>query len=84
MEKQLARYTYWVGLLCVLVSGLWRIGMSLSSAIHGRVGALEYSSFWKAGAVFLLISVASVQYTLLQQKPEEKPAEKEQKIAHAA
>ncbi len=82
MERQVARYSYWIGLLCVGLSVLWRIGVTLISAIPGRVGELVYSSFWKAGAVFLLISVASIQYVWLQERNAEKSTEK--KMGQAA
>ena len=75
MERQIARYTYWIGLLCVAVSLVWRAAMAVN-LIQEHMGGMWYSSFWKAGVVFLVVSVASVNFAWLQEKKEEKPAEK--------
>jgi len=78
MVKQVARYSYWIGLVCMAISVVWRAVMMVPHTIPEQVGPVWYSSFWKAGAIFLLVSIASVGYAWLhgQEKPAEKRAEK--------
>ncbi len=75
MERQLARYGYWFGLVCVAISVLWRIFTVIPSFPH-QFRSLSYNSFFNAGAVFLLISIASVNYAWLREKKAEKSPEK--------
>lgn len=65
MEKLLVRWSYLVGLLCFGVSVIWRLLLAMNVRVPDTFGpahTLGFSSFFKAGAMFLLICVAAVNY----------------------
>jgi len=76
MDKQIARYSYWIGLACVAITVVWRALMQVWPGIPGTLGAVWYSSFWKAGVVLLVVSIASVNYAWLRQEATQGRAEK--------
>ncbi len=68
MHRQLARYSYWVGVVCVVIDVLWRalglVWTDFPESFHG----LWRTSFRNAAFVFLMLSVASAAYSWLQQQ----------------
>jgi hypothetical protein len=74
MEKLLVRWSYLVGLLCFGVSVIWKFLLVMNAGLPESIGpshTLSYFSFFKAGAMFLLISIAAVNYSwfVKQEKP---------------
>jgi hypothetical protein len=66
MEKLLVRWSYLLGLLCFAIALVWRALIALGwgvieNVLEGRT--IYYSSFYKAGAMFLVISIAAVCYS---------------------
>lgn len=62
MEKIIALVSYWLGMLCVVLSLLFRIfaafGIALAYApVNGL--AISYNSFFHGSIIFLLLSGAS-------------------------
>jgi hypothetical protein len=64
MEAQILRYTYWLGVLAVLLAFLWRaanyFGFFLASYVPGT--HLGYMSAIKAAVLLLLVSIATSLY----------------------
>ena len=62
MEKIIALVSYWLGMLCVVLSLLFRIlaafGIALAYA-PGNGMAISYNSFFHGAIIFLLLSAAS-------------------------
>jgi hypothetical protein len=66
MERLVGEYSYWVGLVCVAIAvimrGLDALGMSGVAA--------WYMTFFKGGALLLLVTMATASYTRLKsQRP---------------
>ncbi len=65
MEKKIARVTYWLGVVCLVVAIGWRV---LNAAdfympkmfVPGQ--SLYYMSFFKGALLFFLTSIATAQY----------------------
>lgn len=69
MEKHLIRWTYWLGLACVVVALAWRalntMGAFLpDSMVLGR--SIYYMSFYKAALILLVTSMATASYAASQ------------------
>jgi len=65
MEKLLIRWSYLLGLLCFGVSLMWRVLNALNLGVPEAIApgrTIWYSSFFKAGFMFLLICIAAVNY----------------------
>lgn len=68
MDRQIARLSYWIGLVCLVVSVVWRVVMMVAHAVPEKLGPVSYTSFWKVGGLLLLLSIASVNYAWLEEK----------------
>ena len=69
MEKHLIRWTYWLGLACMVVALAWRalnaMGTFLpDNMVLGR--SIYYMSFYKAALIFLVTSMATASYAASQ------------------
>ena len=72
MEKLLVRWSYLLGLLCFGVSAIWKLLLAMSVGLPESIGPariLGYTSFFKAGAMLLLICVAAVNYNWFAKQP---------------
>jgi hypothetical protein len=73
MEKHIGRWTYWVGIACLVVALGWRAVNALGlvappTTAPGR--AISYWSFYHGSFLFLATSIASACYVWLsEQKP---------------
>lgn len=68
MEKQIIRWSYLLGVVCVLVAVLFR-AMNAAGWLHDidtRGAAIGYGSFLKGAVLFLLTCVATSSYTAAQ------------------
>jgi hypothetical protein len=64
MEKNILKYSYWLGVLCVVIALVWRAA-TLAGFLHistTPVYSLTYMSFLKGALVFLLTTVATGAY----------------------
>ena len=69
MEKQIIKWSYWLGVACAAVAFIWRalsaMGVvRLAQAIPGVT--IWYSSFMKAAVLLLLIAIATYCYSASQ------------------
>ena len=68
MEKQIARWSYWLGIVCLIIALGWRVvaglGLLVSpTAAPGRT--ISYWSFYHGSFLFLAASIASTCYVWL-------------------
>lgn len=70
MEKHLAKWTYWLGVACAVISfiakGLNAVGMFFEFLPGSNVG---YMSFYKASFLLLAVAIAT---SVTQRAPQEK------------
>jgi hypothetical protein len=65
MEKHLIRWSYLLGLLCFGISLVWRVLNALNVGVPDAIApgrAIWYSSFYKAGFLFLMVCIAAVNF----------------------
>ena len=64
MEKQLIRWSLWLGLACVVFAVLLRglDALGITSALSTRGTSISYMSFVKGALLFLLTSIATSSY----------------------
>jgi hypothetical protein len=65
MAKQIAKWSYWVGIACLVVSILWRAGNVMGmpaapSLAEGRT--FGYLTFYRGGLLFFAATIASAAY----------------------
>ena len=58
MEKQIVQVSYWLGLVSSLLAVAWK-GLEALHAAPGGLGSISYMSFYKGGALLLLLSLAT-------------------------
>ena len=68
MEKHIVRLSYWLGMICAGVALVWRgivaLGIGVPSPETLAPGRfLYYMSFYKAAVLFLVIAVATANYS---------------------
>ena len=61
MEKKILQYSYWLGLLCVVIAIVWRAANAMGFWVQTYVPGVVfgYMTFFKAAVLFLLTAVAS-------------------------
>jgi len=61
MEKAIARWSYWLGIACVIIVIAWKGGNALGlwRALPPTPADISYWSFFNAGLLFFATSVAS-------------------------
>ncbi len=72
MEKKILQYSYWFGLLCVVIAIVWRAanaaGFFLWKVLPGVT--VNYMSFFKGALLFLISAIATAAYMTVT-KPKE-------------
>lgn len=71
MEKQIGRYSYWLGIACLVIAVVWRIlnafGLWLPvSVTPGHT--VWHLSFFHASILFLVTTTATTCYTWLNSR----------------
>jgi hypothetical protein len=65
MEKHIIRYSYWLGVLSVLLALLTRalniLGLSIAT-IPTRGGSIDYRSYLDGSVLFFLTAIATASY----------------------
>jgi len=73
MEKLIARWSYWLGMACLVITVIWRIVRVLrswQSSSAATAAAIGHSSFLHASILFLVATIATACYAWLNsQKP---------------
>lgn len=59
MEKHIGRYSYLLGLICVVIAIVWRGLIAVGLSLPERVGHVYYETFLKAAGLLLLLAIAS-------------------------
>ena len=65
MEKHILQWSYWLGLAISLLAMVWR-GLAILGVMPEGFGSLMYSTLYKGGVLFLLISIATAMCTWLK------------------
>jgi hypothetical protein len=65
MEKQILQWSYWLGLAISLLAMVWK-GLATLGVMPEGFGSLLYSSLYKGGVLFLLISLATAMAAWLK------------------
>jgi len=63
MEKHLVRWSYLLGLLCFAIALVWRALNLFGWAVPKAQGQFFPLSFYKAGLMFILITIATANYS---------------------
>lgn len=65
MEKQIARWSYWLGVASVLLAVVFRLlnAVGFMGDIGTRGSSVGYMSFTKGAVIFLLTAIATANYT---------------------
>jgi hypothetical protein len=70
MEKHLVRWGYLLGLFCFAIGLVWRALNLFGGAVPKAQGQLFPLSFYKGALMFLLITIATANYSWFRsQKP---------------
>ena len=73
MEKQIVKWSYWLGLLSALIAlvlrGLNALGLFIPTLVQGRT--IWYMSFYKAALLFLLIAIATANFLWTRSQKEQ-------------
>lgn len=61
MDKKIVQYSYWLGLLCVVVAIAWRAAISMGywAQVNPSTTGLGYMTFFKGAVLFLLVTMAA-------------------------
>jgi hypothetical protein len=61
MEKLIARWSYWLGIACVIIAIAWKGGnaFGLWRALPPTPADISYWSFYNASLLFFALSIAS-------------------------
>ena len=61
MDKKIVQYSYWLGLLCVVVAIAWRAGTSMGYWVQANPSTtgIGYMTFFKGAVLFLLVTMAA-------------------------
>lgn len=67
MENLIERYSYWLGVVCVVIAVLLRAANALGilHEIGTRGTAMSYMSFLKGALLFLLVAIATANHKLM-------------------
>jgi hypothetical protein len=65
MEKKILQYSYWLGVVSVVIAIVWRAVNALGYGFtpYTQTTGINYMSFYKAALLFLLMSIASGAYS---------------------
>jgi hypothetical protein len=70
MEKQILRYSYWLGIASAMVAMLWRLanqfGIFMVTYVPGT--SFGYMTVYKGAVLLLLVSAATALYVQQQEK----------------
>jgi len=64
MEKKIAQYSYWLGLVCALAACLWRAGNAVGLFVQDYVPGVTfgYMTVFKGALLFFLVTLATSAY----------------------
>jgi hypothetical protein len=71
LEKQISQYSYWLGLICVVLSVILRVLAIFGVSLHLGIGTglgVSYLTFFRGAEMLLLLSIAT--NTLSWAKPQ--------------
>ena len=65
MEKRITEWSYWLGILCVVVALIWR-GLNTLGLFGADIRAAQtiwHTTVYKAAILFLVTAIATANYT---------------------
>ena len=71
MEKQIGRYSYWLGIACLVIAVVWRIlnAFGLWLPVNVTPGhTVWYLSFFHGSILFFVATIATTCFTWLNSK----------------
>ncbi len=71
MEKQLARWSFLAGMVCLAISVIWRVAFSLRLYSYSYLPGTNvyYGTFFRGAFLLLLLSIAAAQIAALSKNP---------------
>ena len=66
MEKQIAHWSYWLGLVCFAIALAWRALNALGVGPVGILQGVSYMTFYKGTLLLLVTAIATANYTWLK------------------
>jgi hypothetical protein len=71
LEKQISQYSYWLGLVCVVVCVILRVlaifGMTNLAIYHGA--GVSYLTFFRGATMLLLLTIATNTLSWAKRQP---------------
>jgi len=66
MEKKILQYSYWLGVVSVVIAIVWRAVNALGYGFtaYSQTTGINYMSFYKGALLLLLVCVATGAYSL--------------------
>jgi uncharacterized membrane protein YhaH (DUF805 family) len=71
MEKQIARWSYWLGIACLVIAVVWRTVNAFGVLLPINVTpghTVWYLSFFHASILFFVTTIATACYTWLNSR----------------
>ncbi len=71
MEREIARWSYWLGVVCGVLAMLWRGLIALGLPLTGITTLGNYvapMTLYKGAVLFLLAGIATANYTWLKRQ----------------
>jgi hypothetical protein len=62
MLKSIMHSSYWLGVASFVVALVWKASSSLGIWMPRSTAAINYTTFYKGGILFLLVAVATANY----------------------
>ena len=59
MERQILRWSYWLGLACLIIAVVWRVANVFGLALNAPIVPL---TFYKGSLLLLVAAIASASY----------------------
>jgi uncharacterized membrane protein YhaH (DUF805 family) len=70
MESQIERYSYWLGVVCVVIAVVLRAADAMGMGAFATRGAnIGYMSFLKGALLFLLVAIATANHRWAGKNP---------------
>jgi len=71
MEKHIMRWSYWLGIACLVIAVVWKgtnaLGMWLPPKTASQY-AIWYLSFFRGSLLFFVASIGSANYSLVNSR----------------
>jgi hypothetical protein len=70
MGKQIIRWSYWLGLVCLVISLVWRVLTAFGVLAFPLMKNVSYSTIYRGAGLFFLTAIATAAHLWCEaQKP---------------